>query len=243
MANKKISELTSVPASLGGSELIPIVQSGTTYKTTLQNEWNQVANLTVQGSATLSGTVIMSTAYAVSGTAQCGGQLHVSLTASIGGTIKFGADGYTLSGWQKLGSQSGNQNIKLQVAFTNTGNNIHRLHVVGSGKGQTSSTNFILCLYTDGGTTPFITYALAANSSATASEGMVIADVYGANADAGFKLIVPTMHFPSVATQATQTRSATVNTGVVNAVSLSIGAAGTTASISTGHLVVYGLLK
>jgi hypothetical protein len=222
MANKKISELTAVPSSLTGSEPLPLVQAGVTYKATLQSQWNQVANLTVQGSATISGTAHFTTA------------------------IKHGPDSYIDAGWHKLGSASvatGTGAIKMQVAFTNTSNTYHRLHVLASGKGQTSTTNFILCLYTDGGTTPFLTYPMAANASATASEGVIIADVYGANADVGFKLVVPICHFPSVATQATQTRSATVNTGVVNAVSVSMGATGTTASLSVGHMVVYGLTK
>lgn len=197
-----------------------------------------LGQLYVATTSTLSGAVNCLTTLSVSGAAVFKTDLNVSATASCG-VVTYG--GFQISGMHKLGSASGANNTILKISGTWT--NYQSLQVVASGKGQTTSTNFILNLYTDGGTTPIMTYNAVANASATASEGMIIADIFGANADAGFKLVTILQHFPSVATQATQTRSATVNTSALNCVGLSIGAGATTATISAAHFCLYGQLK
>jgi cytoskeletal protein CcmA (bactofilin family) len=263
MADTKISALGAAGA-LAGTEEIPAVQTGTTVKTTPSaiKTYLNTLDHTWAGSTTFSGSVTLKTALTVEGTATFSasvtfkGSVTVEGSATFSGTVTLKTGlivsatsaaavgflgGFQEAGLHKLGSASGASDNALSVSGTWT--NYHALHIIASGKGQTTSTNFILNLYTDGGTTAFLTYPLAANSSATASEGLLVADVYGANADAGFKLVTALQHFPSVATQATQTRSATITAGQVNCVKVSVGAAGTTATISAGHLVVYGVLK
>lgn len=212
--------------------------------TTLSAAVNMLTTLSVSGNADFRGAVSVSgalnalTTMSVSGNANFMIGINVSATASVGALT---VGGFQEAGWHKLGSASGATASHFGISGTWTNYKVLMLDV--TGKGQTTSTNFILNLYTDGGTTPLMTYALVAAASATASAAWANFMIYGANADTELKVVVPQTHFFGVATQGVQTRSATQTTVALNAIYISIGATTTTATMSSAHVTLYGLLK
>jgi hypothetical protein len=126
----------------------------------------------------------------------------------------------------------------LKVSGTWT--NYQTLTIDYVGKGAATTTNLILFLYTDGGTTPFMTYQLVANTSATASDIRAVFNVMGSNVN-GAKLAKPdTVWFAGIATQAAQTFSATTTTAAVNCIGICTAAAAVTTTQSSAQVMVYG---
>lgn len=193
------------------------------------------------GSARVSGSASVGFLH-VGGTTSLSGAVTCLTTLGVSGTLSAGElilDGRRIGG-AILGTASGATNTHFGVSGTWT--NVRQMQVVISGKGNAAATNFILNLYTDGGTTPILTYAAAANTSATASEAYAIFNVFGTNADSGLKFATVTQHFLGITTQATQGRTAVADTGSINAVYISMGAGTTTLTMSSAHFNVYGTL-
>jgi hypothetical protein len=112
MADKKISQLTAATTPLGGSEEVPLVQSGTTKKTTVDDliQAQFAANVVVEAgtSRTLSASDMQKIIYCTSGSAvtiTCDTGLGVGFNATI---IQGGAGKVTLApGTATLNSYSG----------------------------------------------------------------------------------------------------------------------------------------
>lgn len=205
---------------------------------------------TVNGTASFSGTVVMTTALQVNGTASFSGtvvattdvrvgkSLFVSLTASVGAVTVAGV-AWGRPGVERLGTAT-TAGLAGVIKVSGTWTNFHTLDILYQGKGAATTTNLILLLYTDGGTTPFLTYNLAAVTSATASDIIGHITVYNSNISAP-KLAVPRLqYFAGVTTQATQTNSATLTTAAVNCIGICTGTAGVTTTQSAANVYVYG---
>ena len=93
MSNVKISELTSASTPLTGTEEIPVVQSGTTYKTTAQD----IADLASGGTNYLVYTALLSQSSAVLTVTVLENTLGTDLTWTIAfnGTLRGTADSGT----------------------------------------------------------------------------------------------------------------------------------------------------
>lgn len=164
--------------------------------------------------------------------------MNVSATASVGALTVAGT-AWGRPGLERLGSATTTgSNTALKVS--GTWSNYHSLRIHYEGKGAATTTAIGLLLYTDGGTTPFMTYPLAPNTSATASECYAQWIVTGVNVS-GLKVAIPQfMHFAGIATQATQTRSATATTGAINCIGVYTAAGGVTTTQSAAAVYVYG---
>ncbi|MEO6291888.1 MAG: hypothetical protein ABIO88_04630, partial [Burkholderiaceae bacterium] len=71
-------------------------------------------------------------------------------------------------GVDRLGSASNVAGTAVQLKVNGTWSSYRSLDIDYRGKGAATTTRLILFLYTDGGTTPFMTYSFAVNTSATA---------------------------------------------------------------------------
>lgn len=226
-----------------------------------------VGTLVVSGTASFSATVAFAnaivTSLGITGTASFAGQVNfaatvsfanatvtslgITNTASFAAQVNFGASiscssapyvgGFQLS-TMKLGSATGATSTQFKISGGWSAFQALEVHV--RGKGAATTTNLILQLYTDGGTTPFITYATVAGS-ATASDIIAIFDIAGIQS--GFKVIKPRLHhIAGIATQAAQTQTATQTTGIVNCIGIMTGAGTTTTTMSAAEIYVYGML-
>lgn len=125
---------------------------------------------------------------------------------------------------------------QIKVPFTGT--NYHALDVYYYGKANAGATNPILFLYTDGGTTPFLTFTLP-TYSATASDVACHWKVIGSNAISGLKAVRTILYRVNVnTTQPALTDTATANTGVVNCVGVCMATGATTVTVSSAMAYV-----
>lgn len=206
--------LTSASAALG------------TYVTSGSLATALVSYLTSASNATLLGTYLTS---ASANTLLATYATSASLVTALA-PIKHAA----------LGSASATGLVQLKISGTWT--NYHALDVMFYGKGGPTVTTAILLLYTDGGTTPFLTFVSPATATATASDRVACWEVLGVNAKSGLKVAELTKHrVAGVTTQPALGVTATATTGVVNCIGICLGAAGVTATMSSAYAYVYGV--
>ena len=116
----------------------------------------------------------------------------------------------------------------------------HSLNIYYYGKGAATTTNAIIHLYTDGGTTPFLTLTCP-TFSATASDVAIMATVIGANTRSGLKaLALQTYRVAGVTTQPAVGTTATANAGTINAVGIALATGATTRTQSSAFAYVRG---
>lgn len=167
-----------------------------------------------------------------------GGGAAVSATASVGALTVAGA-AWGRPGVERLGTAT-TTGLAGVIKVSGTWSSYHTIDIHYQGKGAATTTNVIVHLYTDGGTTPFMTYPLAAVASATASDVVAQVTVYNANISAPKVAVPQFQYFAGVTTQATQTSSATATTGAINCIGICTGAAGVTTTQSAANVYVYG---
>jgi hypothetical protein len=184
MADKKISQLTAASTPVAGTEVFPIVQSGSTVKATIDNLFDRQANyLPVFGAnraATTYGNLhVASTSNAAAfngGTLSFGGKSVATGNQYVFGGFKFMSDPASGTGWDTYATMSltnADSSVSEKFSFKNNGNftalsgNI----VIGTaGKGIDFSANTaaagmtseLLDWYEEGDWTPVgngITYA------------------------------------------------------------------------------------
>lgn len=118
MADKKISQLNSATTPLGGSEEVPLVQSSTTKKTTVNDlmQAQFAANIVTESGTTrtLSASDIQKIIYCTSGSAvtiNCAAGLGAGFNCTIiqggAGKVTIAANGQTLVSYSSLFSTMG----------------------------------------------------------------------------------------------------------------------------------------
>lgn len=219
------------------------------------------AQATFAGTATFSGTAIFLTAASISGSLSVG-SLYVSGTSTLSGasrhlgaldvsaTISTGAIMVATKAQMTvfpnsylLATASGVTSTQFKLNFSNTAGGFTHYTLVAQGKGNALATNFIIFLYTDGGTTPFMTYATAAAATATASEAILVMDITQDILASGLVVAVPRyQHFVGVTTQNAQTRSATFTVSAINCIGVTMGSTTTTRTMSAASIYLTGFI-
>lgn len=213
------------------------------------------AGATFNGSATFSGTAMFLTGInvagtlsgsainltgpmSVSGAAVFKGTITVSATASVGALTVAGVPVGTPN-YVKIDSTAGgsfNSFYKASGAWSV----YYSVDVQILAKGAATTTNLIIGLYADGGTTPFVTFPLNPIASATASEVAAFITITGTK-DADIKIIYPKWQiFNGVTNQAGQFPTATFTTSGINAIGIITGAGATTTTMSSASIVLWG---
>jgi hypothetical protein len=143
-------------------------------------------------------------------------------------------------GYRTLGSGSVTGASQIKVSGTWTDN--HVIQVFYYGKGAATTTNPILFLYTDGGTTPFLTYQMN-TFSATASDIAVSWQIIGANTKSGLKVVQTTAYrVNGLTTQPALQTTATATTGAINCIGVCLAAGATTLTQSSAFAYVRGII-
>lgn len=108
-------------------------------------------------------------------------------------------------------------------------------------KGAPATTNLIVALYTDGGTTPILTFATNPIASATASEVAASFRITGSRNQNAMKVLLPLYQmFAGVTNQAGQFPTATFTVSAINAIGIITGAGTTTTTMSSADIFLYG---
>lgn len=108
-------------------------------------------------------------------------------------------------------------------------------------KGAPATTNLIISLYTDGGTTPFLTFTTNPIGSATASEVAASFRITGTRNQNAMKVIAPAYQmFAGVTNQAGQFATATFTASAINAIGIITGTGTTTTTMSSADIFLYG---
>ena len=132
MTNKKISALTGASTPLSGTELVPIVQSGTTSNTTVSNltagRAVAVGSLTSAGQVRVNNTAATNslsyfatgstTGYVLGGLSNTSGGVYYGVEGSVGGNLIVGSsayDGvlYSVSGLSFSGNNGNNLHLRI----------------------------------------------------------------------------------------------------------------------------------
>lgn len=239
-------------ASVSGTMAAGIVNAGS-----LSISANAVitGQLTVAGSSTFSGTAVFLTTLLVSGTASVGaltvaggasisgtaifkGTITVSATASVG-FLTVGGVAVSAPAISKLDFTTGfagNTYFKASGAWSA----YYAVEVYVNCKGAATTTNLIIGIYADGGTTPLINFPLNPIASATASEISAYLTIFGTK-DSHTKIIYPHYQiFNGVVNQAGQFPTTTFTSSGINAIGVITGAGATTTTMSAADIVVYG---
>lgn len=108
-------------------------------------------------------------------------------------------------------------------------------------KGAATTTNLIIALYTDGGTTPILTFATNPIASATASEVAASFQITGTRNQNAMKVIFTRYQmFNGVTNQAGQFPTSTFTVSAINAIGVITGAGTTTTTMSSADIFLYG---
>lgn len=177
-----------------------------------------LGSMTVAGSATFSGTVAMLTALNVSGTLNVG-------TLLVGG-VAVSTGGYVLLGSTAFGAAT---TTEVKISGSWTAYSAFKVLIVGAQSSASGSAQYRL--YTDGGTTPFL--SMSAGSMA-AGPFFLDWDVYG-NVGSGLKVMK--VHGNATGVNSAPVFTNTANTGIINC----IGFSTTGVTLSAGSMVVYGI--
>ena len=191
MADKKISQLTAASTPVAGTEVFPIVQSGSTVKATIDDLFNRQANyLPVFGAnraATTYGNLhVASTSNAAAfngGTLSFGGKSVATGGQYLFGGFKFMSDPASGTGWDTYATMSltnADSSVSEKFSFKNNGDftALSGNVVIGTaGKGIDFSaathaagmTSELLNDYEEGTWTPVVTPAGGAITTYTAS--------------------------------------------------------------------------
>lgn len=137
---------------------------------------------------------------------------------------------------------SGSATGASQIKLTGTWTDYQSLQVTYFGKGAASTTNPILFLYTDGGTTPFLTYQMN-TFSATASDIAACWEIIGANTRSALKAVQTVVYrVNGLTSQPALQSTATVTTGAINCIGICLAAGATTTTQSSAFAYVRGVI-
>lgn len=197
---------------------------------------NVKASASFSGSVNFQGSTNFLSSASFSGSVNFAGGINVSATASVGALTVAGV-AVSAPAAVTLGTGSATGASQLLISWTT---NCHRIFLHYYGKGNATTNTVRAFLYTDGGTTPFLSVFLPA-FSATASDIAVVFDVTGANARSGIKTLACTsVYVNGLTTQPSLSSSVTANAGVVNAIGICLLATGTTVTQSSAWATVTG---
>jgi hypothetical protein len=175
------------------------------------------AGLTVAGSATFSGTVQMLTALNVSGTLNVGTLLVAGVPVATGGL--------TLLGSAAFGAAT---TAEVKISGSWTAYTAFKVYIIGLLSSASGSAQYRI--YSDGGTTPFLSMTAGAMSAVPSG---IDWDVYGS----GLALKIMKVHGNLSGINSAPVFTNTANAGIINC----IGFASTGVTISAGSMVVYGI--
>ena len=180
MADKKISQLTAASTPVAGTEVFPIVQSGSTVKATIDDLFDRQSNfLTVFGAnratTTYGNLHVASTSNAAAyngGTLSFGGKSVATGNQYVFGGFKFMSDPASGTGWDTYATMSltnADSSVSEKISFKNNGDltALSGNVVIGTaGKGIDFSANThaagmtseLLTWYEEGNWTPTFTF-------------------------------------------------------------------------------------
>ena len=132
MADKKISQLTAASTPVAGTEVFPIVQSGSTVKATIDNLFDRQSNyLSVLGAnratTTYGNLHVASTSNAAAyngGTLSFGGKSVATGNQYVFGGFKFMSDPASGTGWDTYATMSltnADSSVSEKISFKNNG--------------------------------------------------------------------------------------------------------------------------
>lgn len=141
MADLKISQLTTATTPLAGTETLPIVQSGTTKKTTVSDVLAGTASSgTANAIVYLNSSKVMSSGSSITtpnGATLCVGSTSSSLTSGVG--VKFNPAGYSNTAIASCVGQESTNNAETWHVYS-TGASAYRFYVGYNGTVYATST-------------------------------------------------------------------------------------------------------